>query len=407
MYKTLVLTAAGAFMSLCLTAQTPGMVIKPASAPGRAILDPDGDGYVSKKTPPVTGIQVGFSANDILESEIAYAPIVKPDPQGDPLAGPSCMYNEIVGTDAAGNNAVMTYYDGTNLLFRFRLGGYAANSKGYSLLIDTDQKFGFTGVNADPGAVPGNPGFEVEIVLETNFGVEVYNVAGTATPVLAVPFSTNPYSSNCQKSIALTTACSDPDYFYDFYIPFSQLTGIAGLGITPSTPLRIVAVTSMNPHAAIGNNAISDVGGITSGNNLDAIYSSLIEGITPTSATNINTAGLPDRSACPTVNPVGLASTSISGTTSETAGTVSVSVYQSNGTTLIGTGTTSSITGGNWTVNLSSFSPAVILAAGQVVKATVTATGKGTSYDNCDIETVKTTLCAEKTSLSGIISITE
>lgn len=407
MYRTLSLSIAGLLLNLFISAQTPGLIIKPATGPGKTILDPDGDGYVSKKTPPVTGIQLGFSANDILESQIPFAPIVKPDPQGDPLAGPSCMYNEIVGTDAAGNNAVMTYYDGTNLLFRFRLGGYAANSKGYSLLIDTDQKFGFTGINADPGAVPGNPGFEVEIVLETNFGVEVYNVAGTATPGIVVPFSTNPYSVNCQKSIALTTACSDPDYFYDFYIPFSQLSGIAGLGITPATPLRIVAVTSMNPHPAIGNNAISDVGGVTSGNNLDAIYSTLVEGMTPTSVTNINSGGIPDRSACPSVNPVGLGSTTVSGTTSEAAGTINVSIYQSNGTALLGSASTSTITGGNWSVNLSSFSPSVTLQAGQVVKATMTAVSKGTSWDNCDIEIVKTTICSEKTSLSGITSITE
>ncbi|HCT29862.1 MAG TPA: hypothetical protein DIW31_03815, partial [Bacteroidales bacterium] len=364
-----------------LLAQTPGMVIKSVTAPGKAILDPDGDGYVSMKT---SGVQIGFLTNDIAESEIPYAPIVKPDPQGDPLAGPSCLYNEIVGTDAAGNNAVMSYFDGTNLLFRFRLGGYAANSKGYSLLIDTDQKFGFTGPNADPNAVVGNPGFEVEIVLETNFGVEVYKVDGTASPINVIPFSTNPYSTNCQKSMALTTACSDPDYFYDFYIPFSQLTGIPGLTIDANTPLRMVAVTSMSPHPAIGNSAISDVGGVTTGSNLDDIYSSIIDEITPTSTNNINNDGQLDRSTCPFIDPVGISNTAITGTTTETSGTVTVYVYQSNGTNLLGSASTAFSAAGNWSINVSSLSPSVILAAGQVVKATVTATGKGISYSNCN-----------------------
>jgi gliding motility-associated-like protein len=375
--------------------QTPGIIIKPANSPGKAVLDPDGDGYVSKKTPPVTGIQLGFSSNDISESEIPYAPIVKPDPQGDPLVGPNCSYNEIVGTDAAGNNAVMSYYDGTNMLFRFRLAGYAPNSKSYSILIDTDQKFGFTGANADPNAVPGNPGFEVEIVLETNFGVEVCKVDGTTTPVVTTSFSTNPYSVNCQKAVALTTACSDPDYFYDFYIPFSQVTSIAGLGITANTPLRMVAVTSMNPMPAIGNNAVSDVGGVTTGSNLDAIYSDLVDSSTPTSTNNINSSGILDRSACPGINAVGTSNITITGSSTETSGTVNVYVYQSDGTTLIGSGSTS--VSASWSINVSALSPAVTLAAGQIIKATVTATGKGTSYNNCNPVTV--TDCSSQTSV--------
>src|SRR6266542_2082338 len=156
-----------------LNAQTPGMIVKPASAPGNAVLDPDDDGYVSQKT---NGLQLGFTIppdNDVAQSEIPYVPIVRPDPTGDILRGPTGAFIEIVGTDAAGNNAVMVYNDGTNLLFRFRLGGYAPNSKAYSIMIDTDQKFGFTGPNADPNAVSGNPGFEIEVALETNFSVSV------------------------------------------------------------------------------------------------------------------------------------------------------------------------------------------------------------------------------------------
>jgi len=380
-----------------VSGQTPGMIIKQATGAGKAVLDPDGDGYVSKKTPPVTGVQIGFVSNDIAESEIPYAAIVKPDPQGDILNGPTCGFSDIVGTDAAGNNGIMAYYDGTNFLFRFRIGRYSTNSKGYSLLIDTDQKFGFTGPNADPNAVPGNPGFEVEIVLETNFGVEVYNVDGTASPVLTTPFSTNPYSVNCQKSIALTTACSDPDYFYDFYIPISQLTSIAGLGITANTPFRIVATTNMSPHASIGSSSVSDVGGVTSGSNLDLIYSSLIDAATPTSINNINSTGMPDRSACPGINNVAVGNATITGTSTEASGTViNVYVYQSNGTTLVGSGTTTT-SGTTWTINVSALSPAVTLTAGYKIKATATASGKGTSYDSCNPVTV--TDCSSQTSV--------
>ena len=107
-------------------------------------------------------------------------------------------------------------------MFRFRLGGTANNSKGYSILIDTDQKFGATGPEADPNYVPGNPGFEIEVVLRTNFGVGLYDVDGTVNPV-AMDDETvaRPYTNFAQKSIALSEICGDDDYFYDFYIPFS------------------------------------------------------------------------------------------------------------------------------------------------------------------------------------------
>ena len=240
------------------------MIIKPALAPGNSILDPDLDGYVSQKT---NGVQLGFTIppdNDVATSEIPYVAIIRPDPLNDILRGPVGGFIEIVGVDAAGNNAILIYRDATNLFVRFRMGGYAPNSKSYSLMIDTDSKFGFTGLNADPNAMTGNPGFEAEIVLETNFNIKAYNVNGTTTPVEVASFS---YDYNCQKSMAVSNAGGDPDYFYDFYIPLSSISTL----FTSSTPLRIVAITVMNPHPAIGNNALSDVGGGNSGNNIDQI----------------------------------------------------------------------------------------------------------------------------------------
>jgi len=357
--------------------QTAGMIIKPAAAPGNAVLDPDGDGYVSQKT---NGIQLGFTIppdNDVFQSELPYVAIIRPDPLSDLLRGPTGSFSEIVGVDAAGNNAILTYNDGTNFLIRFRLGGYAPNSKSYSLLLDTDGKFGFTGPNADPNAITGNPGFETEIVLETNFNVKAFNVNGTTTGSLVASY---PYETNCQKSMAVSAAEGDPDYFYDFYLPFSSITSL----FTASTPLRIVAVTVMNPNGAMGNNALSDVGGVTSGSNVDAIFEELIDEQTPT----VPGEEVLDRSVCPTINPITISSTTISGTSTEASGTaINVYVYQSNGTTTVGSGSTTT-SGSTWTINVSALTPSVTLAAGYIIKATATATGKGVSYNNCDIETV-------------------
>lgn len=391
-----------------LNAQTPGLIVKSAGS-GSLVLDPDGDGYVSAQT---DFMQLGFTIppnNDVSQSEILYAPLVMPDPTSDLLSGPDCSFSDIIGIGAVGNNAVLTYYNSVsgNLMFRFRIARYATNSKGYNILIDTDNRFGFTGTNADPNAIPGNPGFEVEIVLETNFGVEVYKVDGTTNPVLQTGFSTNPYSTHCQKSIALTAACGDADYFYDFYIPFSQLTNIAGLGITSATPMRFVALTCMNPAPAIGNNAQSDIGGTSATGSLDVIFNSLIQTQTPTSVTAINTSGVLTRSDCPTVASVTAGASVITGSSTEATGSaITVSVYQNNGTTLAGSGTTTVQSGGSWTIGVASLSPALTLISGQYVKAAVQAPGEGISFDDCDIEKV-TSGCIVQTSMPTALEITK
>ena len=192
--------------------QTKGLIYKPASTPeGKAILDPNKDGYTSKST-------AGFTVNDRGdgESEINYKaiPILDNEPIQDPLRGPACGFTDMV--DSGVGDPVMFYFDGTNFLVRFRLNKSSPNAKGYSVLIDTDQKFGFSGPNADPNAIAGNPGFELELVLKTNHGVGLYNVNGTNNPALII---NKDYDSHTQKSIAFTEECGDRDYFYDSYLP--------------------------------------------------------------------------------------------------------------------------------------------------------------------------------------------
>lgn len=378
-------------LQLSINAQTPGIILKPASAQGQSVLDPNGDGYVSFTTD-------GFNSNDVSESEIPFSLFVNADPSGDILSGPTCGWMDIVGTDASGNYGIMIRNDGTNLIFRFRLSGFSNNSKAYSVLLDIDNKFGFTGVNADPNAITGNAGFEVEVVLRTNFSVDVYNVDGTTSPLLC---ASNSYETNCQKSMALTKACGNPDYFYDFYVPVTQLTAIAGLGITSNTPLRIAATTGMAPKSVIGSHSYSDINGPYTGSNIDLAFISTIAATYPLTLSTLTTTGVIQRSACPLINQISTGANVISGTTTESAGTVSVKVYQSNGTTLLGTAT-GSISNGTWSVPLSSFSPSVNLTVDQIVKASVIATGKGESFDDCNPKTV-----LNCTSITSVPTVTE
>lgn len=374
-FKLIVLFLAFIF-SFVVHAQTPGSVIKYPTATGRAVLDPDFNGYTSRTNS-------GFVSNDETESEIPYIEIpgMISEPISDPLAGPNCSFVDIVtSTD---ESSVYYYLNASdNFLFRFRLGGTSPNSKGYSILIDTDQKIGFSGPNADANAVVGNPGFEIEVSLQTNFGVYLYNIDGLATGVQKG--SALPYDDYCMKSVALTTNCSDADYFYDFYIPFSMITTYFP-SITTSTPIRMAATTVMNPSPAMGG-TLADIGGIGSGNP-DALWTSLIENYPPTAASG--TSAITDRTTCPDISAtVATGATSVSGTSTEANGT-SIKVFK-NGS-LIGTTT---VSGGAWT--LSSISPA--LAAADVISASATASGKAESISNCDLTTVGAVCTAALTS---------
>lgn len=371
---------------------TRGLIVEPAVMPGRAVLDPDGDGYVSQRT---NGVQLGFTNppnNDVTQSEIPYVAIIRPDPRADLLRGPTGSFSEIVGVDEAGNNAILGFNDGTNWLFRFRIDGLSTNTITYCILIDVDGNFGFTGVNADHNAVPGNPGFEIEITLTTNFHVRVWNVDGTTSGTRVFPAGTEKnITTYHQKAIAVTNSGGSADYFYDFYLPFSAVTGVTFMNrlgqpysMNQGTPLRMSAVTTMNTSPAIGNQAISDVGGSTGSGSLDQIFTDFINNQTPTPPGQ----EVLERSACPTVNAVNVGNATISGSTTEAVGTlITVLVYASNGTTLLGTATTTT-TGASWSVNVSALSPSVTLAAGQIVRATARAPEKGTSFDNCSSQTV-------------------
>lgn len=218
---------------------------------GTTPLNPNGDAYISQST-------AGFTTNDILQSEVAYKlipPAIK-EPTSDIQRGPNTLFTDLVQyVDGSG---FYVFNDGTNLLFRLRVGSIVSGSKGYSILIDTDQKFGNTGTSPDPNYVAsttmndGNPGFELEVTLETNFRVAVYNVDGTNSPTLITSYS---LATNSQIGVALSTDSGTPDYFYDFYVPMSALP------ITATTPVRFTATTVMAPQSAIGGPK-SDIFGV-------------------------------------------------------------------------------------------------------------------------------------------------
>ena len=366
--------------------QTPGMIVQPATGSGPAILDPNGDGYISQTTN-------GFITDDQLESELPFSSLIFPgtEPIGDINNGPNCGFTDFV--DQGDRDPAQKYLSPAgNWLFRLRLGGIAPNAKSYSILIDTDGLFGNTGPLADPNYTLNNPGFEIEIVLATHFGVFVYDVSNTTpncTPVISYPGTTN-----FQKSIAGSTNCNDPDYFYDFYVVFAQLA--SQFGITTSTLMRYVIVDNMAAQASTvcQPNSASDVGGVGNCPNLATCFQNIInyQGLC-----SPNTANCLARSTCPMINsPINSGATSVSGTSVEANGTT-IRVYKNS--VLIGTTT---VSGGVWT--LSSISPA--LASNDVITATAEAANEYVSESICDPTTVGSTctnppLAAQLSTISG------
>lgn len=353
--------------------QTPGLIYDPATGSGPAVLDPNGDGYTSQS-------DVGYTTNDQSESELAYTPFIFPSDElpNDLTSGPNCGFTDFV--DEGFNDPALKYFDASNnWLFRMRLGSSASASKSYSILIDTDYKFGNSGIYADPDFTPDNPGFEIEIVMATNFGVFVYDVS-SASPSCS-PVISYPGHDNYQKSIALSNSCGDMDFFYDFYVPFSALA--SQFGITTSTPLRYVVVDNMaaNKSSVCNPNSISDIAGLGFCTNLAVCYQTVID---PQGGCSASQSVCLNVSSCPSIGTSLIEGvTTISGTSTEADGTT-IKVYN-NGSVVA----TTTVSSGNWTVT--GITPA--LAAFDTIFVTATAAGKAESNYDCNYDLVTSATC--------------
>ncbi|MFM6925907.1 MAG: T9SS type A sorting domain-containing protein [Ferruginibacter sp.] len=354
------------FLAPVAMAQVPGFINRPATnAAGRLVLDPNGDGYTSLTTS-------GFGTSDVSNSEIPFKGIkaYSIEPYGDLRRGPNHAYSDFV-PDSSGNGVYHYFSAAQNVLFRMRMGSIMPGSKGYSILLDTDGKFGATGPNADPNYIAsttgtnGNPGFEIEVVLETNFRIAIYNVDGTSSPVMVKQYLN--WQDMSQVSIASTNDNGDPDYLIDFYIPFSDLQA-APFNLTAASSIRMCATTVMSPQAATGGPR-SDIYG-TAGDS----YEDFINGQPAcnifNNPTTCNTAMC---TAAPEVSsPISTGTVNISGTWTKSAlpgaaSTATITVYK-NGSSV---GTISAVSSGStWTLN------SIALVNGDIITAKAVATGE-------------------------------
>lgn len=346
--------------------QSPGIIIRPAGVPYSSILNPAQNGFTSKTTAGFNGGDVGAAYSEL---NFSIVPPIQVEPTGDLATGPSGGFTDIVKT--VDNSGFYLLFDGVNLMFRLRIGSVISGSKGYSILIDTDGKMGNSGPGADPDYVAptntskGNPGFEYEVVLETNFRVAIYNVNGQGNPALVTSY---PLASHSQISVALSTDSNNPDYFYDFAIPVSIIGSPASF--------RLTATTVTSPTSALQGSR-SDIYGIDDANYSDvsSAWAQVINSQPPIILADITSGGTGVSSVCtnpPTLSaPVTTGSNILVGGSwsrldASKPGTATITLYKNN----VSVGTTTVSTGGAWSVSVPTVS------TGDVFFAKAQATGE-------------------------------
>ncbi|GAA4334759.1 hypothetical protein [Flaviaesturariibacter amylovorans] len=396
-----------------VAAQTyfPGKIVRPATLAGsRTVLDPNGDGFVSATTSGYFG-QDDVSASN---NELQYKPIYPffMEPNSDLRRGPDKRFTDYVPSTIDKASYYM-YYTGSNVLFRVRMGSIIPGAKGYSYLIDIDGKFGATGPLADPNYLPqstgvgGNPGFEIEVDLfsqASQTGIAVYNIDGKdkRNDFLPAVWSVQNWLEYSQVSMAATSDNGDPDYYVDFYVPFSVLSGITfapptlPANITTSTNLRIIPTTVMAPLPAVGGPK-SDIYGLPDNlyPNANDEYVAMLGSMPPISVSNFGSGGSgQSTTACtapPTINKVSSASatTTVSGTwtPNNTSGAIRtnvvITVYRSTngGSSYTSVGTTT-VTAATQTSTVSWSLSGVPVASGNLYYATAQAPGESACFQS-------------------------
>lgn len=268
--------------------QNLGQIFKPATGTrsnGQLVLDPNGDGFVSKASCGTTGFS-GACADDLTHSEIPFFALPTPitEPLSDLKTGGGGGHTDIVaGVDDSGS---MMWSDSQFLYFRIRIKTASTASKGYTFLINTN-------TTAFGTVTSGNPGFQYEVVLQTgggSAGVNVYNYTsvpnnGTASFVYGL-------STHFQKAVSGNDIITNaPAYFYTFYVPWSDL---ATIGFTNTMPFRAAAATITSSNSGI-NGTVSDINGINDsafGSLADA-FAAVINAFPPTSGSGLQTGGFP------------------------------------------------------------------------------------------------------------------
>lgn len=351
---------------------------------GRAVMDPNNDGFVSRTTAGWTVSTPDYGNSS--ELKMVAIPIYSGEPVVDQRTGKGIGALDLVSSDVigAGESSVYILYREVSgvdyLMVRFRVNANTKAPKGWTLLIDTDGTLGPESTNR----TSSNPGFEKEIILGGSSGVSVYDYPG-GNPVLVSNYSVE---TNHQRSFAASNQDGDPDYFFDFFVP------LADLNLTG--PVRMCAGTATSANSGLSG-TISDINGIDDQNftgDLSLIYETLIQSFPSTDLTEVNSDyTFP---AAPTIKPtitsaINISSTEISGICPEANGTEIEIFYISAGNTIsVGTAT---VDNSLWSFDFDDASTSINLDYGDAFFAVATATGKAASAPSNTLTLTQVSAC--------------
>ena len=256
-------------------AQTPGEIFRPAVHD--SLLDPNGDGWISATTSGFSDAPTIQDESEEFETPWNTLWHYESEPSSDLQTSSTCGPTEIVDNPNVLERAAYWQIhdpDGIAgnedelLLFRIRINSDPNNAAyGYSFLIDSDQKFGSSGVDTDPNAMSGNPGFEYEILFASgnSGGVYVNDVDGVAAHNQINTLKSYNDGVNDQRVYARFSNCSGATpVFIDFFIAFSDL----GPAVTSNTTLRMLFASASSANSAL-NGSASDIGGVDDSNYSD------------------------------------------------------------------------------------------------------------------------------------------
>jgi len=321
------------FATCVVVAQSPvsrGTIITPANTAVNP-LDPNGDGAVYKTS---SGFSNDGDYADEFEFKMFGIPKLGGEVAGDNQTEASCGVTDLI-PDTHGYSVYAVRDAGNNLIFRFRLGNNADREASWHILLDID---GLLGQGKDPDANYDNPGFEVDITLikKQNLGIILSNINGKSN--CPTPFKSYSLATNFQVAVADLVSCGDPDYFYDFFVPFSDIA--AEFGISANTGLRYAASTSSTATCAVSG-FVSDIAGIDNKDpkyddqsKCNTAYADLIGSQCPTPVASLCetcsgfNSGLPEP---PTITGPIRAGQTVVGGTSKVGTFIKLSAYTRNG----------------------------------------------------------------------------
>lgn len=265
--KSITIVIQVVFLTLNTLAQVPGKLITYNYAiPPATYLNPNIDNWVSTSGG-------AFISDDQDESELPWTSIPQYDaePSGDLNLGAGCGITDIVDNVPTGEDASYVLFIDPNgivgdgdeyMAYRLRIAADPGTGNfGFSVLMDIDGLFG----TEDPDSIQGNPGFEVEVRVKNggaSKGLYLDDVKGVTS---GTNIAVYPLSIFTQKSYGLGagSCASSVSVFYDFIIPFSDLSTY--FGMTMNSSIRLVGATSQNGSTVLGNVA-SDIAGINDDN---------------------------------------------------------------------------------------------------------------------------------------------